>query len=144
MGRNRAQADPAAELAAYGLRATRQRVAVLKLLRRARNHPTAADLHRRLVQQLPNVSLKTVYDALDSLVSKGLAACITDAGAPYRYEGNAEPHYHAQCRICSSLIDVPANADGQIRARALLPDGFEIEAIRVALVGRCRRCSAGL
>lgn len=132
--------DLTAELAAHGLRATRQRVAVLKLLRLARNHPTAAELYRRLLKQQPNLSLKTVYDALDSLVSAKLAGCVTDGGAPYRYEGNAEPHYHAQCRVCGSLIDVPAKADGHIRGRTPLPEGFEIEEIRVTLLGRCPRC----
>jgi len=141
MGRRKTQyGDPAAELAAHGLRATRQRVAALQLLRRARNHPTAADLHRRLLKQYPNVSLKTVYDVLDSLVNTGLAACVTDAGSPYRYEGNSEPHYHAQCRGCGSLLDLPANADGHIRGRTPVPEGCEIEEIRVTLLGRCPRC----
>ena len=132
--------DPAADLAAHGLRATRQRIALLQLLRRARNHPTAAVLHRRVLKQVPNVSLKTVYDALDSLVNAGLAGCVTDAGAPYHYEANPTPHYHALCRICGSLIDVPAKADGPIRGRTPLPEGFEVEGIRVTLWGRCRRC----
>ena len=132
--------DPAAELAAHGLRATRQRIALLQLLRRARDHPTAASLHRQLRRQHPNISLKTVYDALDSLVGTGLAACVSDAGVPYRYEANAAPHYHAQCRVCGSLIDVPAKADGHIRGRTPLPEGFEIEEIRVTLLGRCPRC----
>ena len=133
-------ADAGSELAASGLRATRQRVAVLELLRRARNHPTAAELHRRLLRKQPHLSLKTVYEALDSLVGVGLASLVTDMGSPFRYEANAEPHYHAQCRVCGSLIDVPASADGHIRGRTDLPDGFEIEEIRVLLLGRCPRC----
>ena len=132
--------DPAAELAAHGLRATRQRIALLTLLREARNHPTAAALHRKLLTQHPNISLKTVYDVLESLVGIGLAECVTDAGSPYRYEANSEPHYHAHCRACGSLIDVPAKADGHIRGRTPLPEGFDIEEIRVTLLGRCRRC----
>ena len=132
--------EVAAELAAHGLRATRQRVALLQLLRRARNHPRAADLHRLLVEQQPKVSLKTVYEALDSLVGRGLAGCVTDGGAPYRYEANAEPHYHAHCRVCGALSDLPARADGHIRGRTPLPEGFEVEEIRVTLLGRCPRC----
>jgi Fe2+ or Zn2+ uptake regulation protein len=137
MGRSE---NPATELADHGLRATRQRIAVLRLLRRARNHPTAAELHRRLLQQQPKLSLKTVYDTLDSLVSAGLAASVTHAGAPHRYDGNTASHYHAQCQVCGALTDVPANADRQIRGRTPLPDGFEIEEIRVTLLGRCPRC----
>ena len=133
-------AEPAEEFAARGLRATRQRVAILGLLRRARNHPSAADIHHQLLRKQPNLSLKTVYDVLDALVNAGLAGCVTSGGAPYRYEANAEPHYHAQCRVCGSLVDVPAKADGHIRGRTPLPEGFEIEEIRVTLIGRCPRC----
>lgn len=136
----REERDPATALAARGLRATKQRVALLKLLRRARNHPTASNLHRQLVRKQPNLSLKTVYDVLESLVDKGLAGCVTSGGAPYRYEANAEPHYHAQCRVCGSLEDVNPSADGHIRGRTRLPEGFEIEALQVTLLGRCPRC----
>jgi Fur family ferric uptake transcriptional regulator len=141
MARGKTQhSDPAADLALRGLRATRQRVAVLRLLRRAPAHPTAADLHRQLLKVQPNVSLKTVYDALDSLVSAGLAACVAHGGAPCRYEANVGPHYHVECRACGSLIDVPARANRQIRGRTPLPPGFEIDEIHVTLRGRCPRC----
>jgi Fe2+ or Zn2+ uptake regulation protein len=123
-----------------GLRATRQRVAVLRLLRGAHGHPTAADLHRQLLKEQPTVGLKTVYDALDSLVSAGIAACVAHGGAPCRYEANVGPHYHVECRACGSLIDVPARADRQIRGRTPLPAGFEIDEIHVTLRGRCPRC----
>jgi Fur family peroxide stress response transcriptional regulator len=130
----------ASELAARGLRATRQRLAVLRSLRRSRVHPTAAELHRGLIPEQPNLSLKTVYQVLDSLVGAGLADCVTDGGEPYRYEANTEPHYHARCRVCGGLFDVDARSNGHIRGRTPLPDGFEVERINVTLVGRCPRC----
>jgi len=130
----------AAELAARGLRATRQRLAVLRVLRRRSLHPTAAEIHRAVTREIPNVSLKTVYQVLDSFVSGGLASCVTDGGEPYRYEGEAAPHYHARCRICGRLYDLPARCDGPIRGRTPLPEGFTVEQISVTIVGRCPRC----
>jgi Fe2+ or Zn2+ uptake regulation protein len=130
----------ATELAGCGLRATRQRVALLRLLRRLRTHPTAAELYGKLLGQHPNVSLKTVYDILDSLVVAGLASCVTDGGEPYRYEAQNAPHYHARCRVCGRLYDLEARSDGYIRGRTELPEGFVIERISVTLVGRCPRC----
>jgi Fe2+ or Zn2+ uptake regulation protein len=131
----------AAELAARGLRATRQRVGILRMIRRARNHPTAAELHRSILKTQPNVSLKTVYEALDSLVSVGLASCVTEGGEPYRFEANRDPHYHARCRVCGRLYDLPARSDGHIRAKTPLPEGFDVERVSVTIVGRCPRCS---
>jgi Fe2+ or Zn2+ uptake regulation protein len=130
----------AAELANHGLRATRQRLAILRLLRQSTTHPTAIDLHRRVLQEHPNISRKTVYEVLDSLVEAGLAARVTDEGEPGRYEPRADPHYHARCRVCGRLYDLPAAADGPIRGRTPLPEGFEVEHIRVTFQGRCARC----
>ena len=130
----------ATELAARGLRATRQRIAVLQLLRRTRSHPTAAELHRSLLGDHPNLSLKTVYEALDSLVASGLASCVTEGGEPYRYEAQRDPHYHARCRVCGRLIDLAGHSDGHIRGRTPIPEGFDVERISVTIVGRCARC----
>lgn len=130
----------AAELARYGLRATRQRVAALRLLRRQRGHPTAIELHRLLLRDHPTLSQKTVYETLDAFVTVGLASRVTEGGEPYRYEVWAEPHYHARCRACNRLYDLPASGDSQIRGRTPLPDGFHVENIQVTIHGLCLRC----
>lgn len=130
----------AEELSRRGLRATRQRVAALRLLRRLKSHPTSADLHARLLLEHENVSQKTVYEILDALVQAGLASRVMAVGEPYRYEARPEPHYHAACRGCGRLYDVPANADSQIRGRASVPEGFHVEKIEVTIRGLCLRC----
>ena len=130
----------AEDLSRHGLRATRQRVAALRLLARMKTHPTSAELHARLRQDQKNVSQKTVYEILDALVRVGLAARVSAVGEPYRYEARSEPHYHATCRVCGRLSDVPASADAQIRGRAELPEGFRVEKIDVTIRGLCLRC----
>jgi Fe2+ or Zn2+ uptake regulation protein len=130
----------AGELARHGLRATRQRVAALRLLRRLRSHPTSAELHARLLQEHENLSQKTVYEILDVLVQAGLASRVTAIGEPFRYEARPEPHYHAMCRVCGRLYDVPARADSRIRGRSGLPEGFRVEKVDVTVRGVCLRC----
>ena len=132
--------DPAEALAARGLRVTRQRVMLLDLLRRSRSHPTAIELHRQILLKFPSTSRKTVYEALSSLVSVGLASCVTEGGEPFRYEANPAPHYHGRCRRCGHIEDLPAVADGPIRGLTPVPEGFHVEAIHVTLLGVCRRC----
>jgi Fe2+ or Zn2+ uptake regulation protein len=144
VSRTAREEQAAQELAARGLRATRQRIGVLRLLRRSRSHPTAAELHRSLLAEQPNLSLKTVYEALDALVGSGLAACFTEGGEPYRYEAQRDPHYHARCRVCGRLLDLEGRSDGHIRARTAIPEGFHVERISVTIVGRCPRCRGAL
>lgn len=140
MDRSPAEERVAAELAAQGLRATQQRVAVIRQLRKLRQHPTATEIHRAVRRELPRISLKTVYEVLDSLVANGLASCVAEGGEPFQYESNAEPHYHARCRVCGKLYDLPGRSDGHIRSHASLPEGFAVERISVTISGRCRRC----
>lgn len=130
----------AVELAEHGLRATRQRIGVLRALRLSRTHPTARQLHEALTRQQPNVSLKTIYETLDSLIEAGLATPVMHGGEPHRYEAVSEPHYHARCRVCGRLFDLAAHSDDHIRSRTPIPAGFEVEQISVTLMGRCPRC----
>ena len=130
------------ELARCGLRATRQRIATLRALRSVKSHPTAHDVHKMVVRKQSNVSRKTIYEALAVLVEAGLASCVTDGGEPYRYDANNDPHYHARCRICDTLIDLPATSDPEIRRRTRLPKGFAVDHIQVTIYGTCPRCRA--
>jgi Fe2+ or Zn2+ uptake regulation protein len=135
--------EPADELSSRGLRSTRQRVAVLELLQADRGHPTAFEVHQRLVAQQPNVSHKTVYAILDALVDAGLARRIDRGARAARYEARPGRHDHAYCRVCGRLFDVPARSDASIRSRAEVPQGFQVETIQVTLEGCCARCASG-
>jgi len=132
----------ARELAEHGLRATRQRIALLGLLR-ALDHPTAIELHQHLAPEDRGMSRKTVYEVLSSFVRVGLAACVTEGGEPYRYEGADDPHYHARCRECDRLFDLPSTAEPHIRDLTKLPSGFRLEGIAVTLLGTCSSCRRG-
>jgi len=133
--------DSTTALARCGLRATRQRVAVLALLRAHRGHPTALEVHRRLITRHPNVSQKTVYEILSAFVDARLARRVTGAGAAARYEARPERHDHAYCRSCDRLFDIPARTDDAIRRRAAIPRGFRVDGIEITLEGRCARCA---
>lgn len=126
------------ELTERGLRATRQRIALLGLLRSFPGHPTVVDLHERLLGKHRRLSRKTVYEILDSFVRAGLASCPTE-GQPARYEANREPHDHARCRSCGRLFDLPGGSATR-RLRGAPPPGFRIEDVRVLVLGICRAC----
>ena len=81
-----------------------------------------------------------MYEILNAFVREGLAACVTDGGEPFRYESMTEPHYHARCRVCGRIFDLPARANAQIRGLAESPEGFHVESIGVTLRGVCLRC----
>ncbi|MEO1104759.1 MAG: transcriptional repressor, partial [Pseudomonadota bacterium] len=54
-------------LRADGVRITRQRAAILKVLAEAEDHPDATELHKRARELDESVSLATVYRTLAAL-----------------------------------------------------------------------------
>jgi Fur family peroxide stress response transcriptional regulator len=127
-------------LEANGQRYTEQRAAVYRFLLGTDAHPTADDVFTTVRHDIPDISLATVYKSLETLVGCGLAVKLTYGDGSARYDGRTDPHHHARCLACSSVIDVP----GRIDLRALqgldAGHGFSVEGYRLELIGYCARC----
>ena len=93
----RAEAELRQALERAGWRFTRQRAAVHAYLRSVETHPTAEQVFVAVRRHLPNISLATVYKALEALVDARLAARVADETGPVRYDGRSEAHYHLRC-----------------------------------------------
>jgi Fur family transcriptional regulator, peroxide stress response regulator len=126
-----------------GWRYTRQRAAVLACLQTAHGHPTAEQVFALVRRQLPNISLATVYKALEALVDARLANRIAGDHGPTRYDGRSEPHYHLRCQHTGEVIDLPLCYDADLLDKldprlkeTLRQQGFEITGHRLELVGR--------
>ena len=122
------------------IRYSKQREAVLQVVMRTDSHPTADWVFGRVRQELPNVSLGTVYRNLGQLERAGLIRRIPD-GSLQRYDGNLEPHHHFKCLQCRRIYDI------QIDPQALpsqLPDHptFMVTNMFLEIQGRCDDCQA--
>lgn len=130
-------------LAARGQRFTRQRARVLEVLAATDQHPTAEEVHRRVKQALPAVSLATIYKALDTLVRCGLAQKLTYGDGSARYDANAAAHPHMLDIATGRLLDVPADLLDQfsfimppeLAEQIQQRTGFNVVAMRVELLG---------
>ena len=132
----------ATQLRDAGLRATRQRCAVLAAVG---EHPHAAT--DRLVAavrgRLDGVSQQAVYDALHALTDAGLVRRIQPAGSAARYETRiADNHHHLVCRDCDTVVDVDC-AVGRAPCLTAADDaGFALDEAEVVWWGRCPACAA--
>ncbi|RMH12916.1 MAG: transcriptional repressor, partial [Gemmatimonadetes bacterium] len=79
-------------LEANGQRFTEQRAAVYRFLAQARTHPTADEVYVHVREQVPGISLATVYKSLETLVCCGLATKLSYADGSARYDGRTDPH----------------------------------------------------
>jgi Fe2+ or Zn2+ uptake regulation protein len=130
-------------LEAGGLRYTEQRAAVFRYLRGTESHPTADEVFLHVREEIPGISLATVYKGLETLVGCGLAAKLTYGDGSARYDGRTDEHHHVRCVACGRVSDLPGRADDREVARlAASADHFKVTGYRLELTGYCAECSA--
>ena len=116
---------------------TRQRAAVYDYLLSTDSHPTAEAIHKFVQEEIPRISLATVYNAVDSLVDVGLARKIQRGVSSARYDGAVEDHAHFRCFACDGVWDVAMDAMPQA---APTLHAFEVVHVNVEFVGYCPEC----
>ena len=95
-------------LKAAGLRPTRQRLALVKLLfERGDRHVTAEQLHGEALESDIRVSLATVYNTLHQFTRAGLLReVVVEAGRSY-FDTNTSDHHHFFIADSGHLRDIP-------------------------------------
>lgn len=129
-------------LEANGQRYTEQRAAVYRYLLSTDAHPTADDVFTTVRHDIPDISLATVYKSLETLVGCGLAVKLTYGDGSARYDGRTDPHHHARCLTCGSVMDVPGRLERSALEGLDAGAGFSVEGYRLELIGYCARCRA--
>jgi Fe2+ or Zn2+ uptake regulation protein len=136
-----AEARLVAALKERGQRVTSQRLVIGRLLRELDRHVTAEEVLRRASQQLPGVSLPTVYATLDLLTELGEARRVS-VGGPVLYDPRTNDHAHLRCRICGRVEDLEIDVDAALALKAARATGFDAEGAELVVEGRCAECAA--
>jgi Fur family peroxide stress response transcriptional regulator len=123
-----------------GRKITPQRRAIVELLAHEDAHPTAEEIHQRITETMPDISLATVYNTLHELVALGALAEVQDLSENrLRYDTHTEIHHHLFCTRFHALIDIHHNFE----ALNLTPEeaaGFQILKHQVTFYGICPEC----
>lgn len=127
-------------LEAAGHRFTPQRAAVYRTLAASLEHPTADEIFTAVRGEIPDISLATVYKALEAFVAVGLAKKLTLGDGPARYDGRMDEHDHFRCLGCGVLYDVHAPRDPAVIRSIATESGFDVVDYHLELVGYCASC----
>jgi Fur family transcriptional regulator, iron response regulator len=129
-------ANALARLRSVGLRPTRQRLALARLLlENGDRHITAEQLHGEAVGADVQVSLATVYNTLHQFTGAGLLReVVVEPGRSY-FDTNTTDHHHFFCDADGRLQDIPGE-DVMVSGFPLPPLGTEI--CRVDVIIRVR------
>jgi Fur family iron response transcriptional regulator len=137
MSAPRPYAELLQRLRAAGLRPTRQRLALARLLfEKGDRHITADELHAEAEEAGVGVSLATVYNTLNQFTQAGLLREVAvEAGRAY-FDTNTTDHHHFFFEEGGRLVDIPA-AGLSVEGVPAAPKGTEVS--RVDVIVRLRR-----
>ncbi|RME92990.1 MAG: transcriptional repressor [Verrucomicrobia bacterium] len=128
-------------LAKTGLRFTAQRRHIYNTLLQKRDHPSAEEVFMRAKAEMPELSMATVYNTLDTLVKCGLIRQVTHDRGPTRYCSNLQKHHHFYCNECNGVFDIDVDPEtGEPEFH--MPPGFTISHWEILFRGVCPECNA--
>ena len=116
-----------------GLRPTRQRIALARLLFGGPDrHVTAERLHIEASNAGAQLSLATVYNTLHQFTGVGLLRQVIVDGEKTYFDTNTGEHHHFYFEDANVLTDIPGSSV-RIDGLPLAPDGTEIERVEIVV-----------
>lgn len=119
---------------------SRQREAILTVLEGVECHPTAAWIYDRVRQEIPNISLGTVYRNLAELKRSGEIIGFTPADGVERFDGDVSAHDHMVCNSCGEVMDLPHTDLTPVLRKAEEGSNCSITGGEILFHGICPRC----
>jgi len=118
---------------------SKQRAAILDVLRNSENHPSALEVYEEVKKTIPNISLGTVYRNLSALRENGDILSVSVDLGNEKFDGRMSPHIHLYCRKCGKLTDLPIKED--IYKMYSTEVGFTPDTSSYVVYGVCKDCS---
>jgi Fur family iron response transcriptional regulator len=127
-----AATDIPAQLQAWGIRVTAQRLRIAELLLAAPQHLSAEQLTEALQQRGYRVSKATVYNTLNLFAAHGLIRQLALIGARACFDSNVQAHYHFHDEASGALTDV-ALPEVQFSRLPAPPPGMEVAGLDLVI-----------
>ncbi len=124
------------------LKHSKQRDCIYDFLQNRYDHPTAETVYLNIREQLPNISLATVYRNLSVLADIGQINKISTGTGPDRFDANITPHNHFICKDCGAVIDLEMDSIEAINDIAGKSFQGLIEGHTTFFYGKCPECLA--
>ena len=136
------QEQLAEELKRWGIRLTPQRLAIAEIVINSDDHPSVQQIHERVSERFPYITLATIYSTLTVLQKNGLVQELPFQKLS-RYDANLAPHANLVCVSCGAVVDTEIGQDKIALLRDELANKaeFEIASQRVDFYGWCPQCA---
>lgn len=127
-----------------GQRSTRQRAAVIEVLRDMDNFSSAKTIHLELCKRELKVGLTTVYRTLQSLSEINAVDVLHMAGGEtlYRHCESDQHHHHIVCTKCGATVEIAGEAVEKWAERVTKENGFQLVGHTAEVFGLCSKCAS--
>jgi len=126
-----------------GHKITPQRLAIVKILARSKDHPSVEDIYDQIKTDFPTMSLATVYRNIVLIKSLGEVLELGFPDGSNRYDGNKPfPHPHVICIKCKKIVDPDLDSLDNLRKEVAVETDFKILNHRLDFFGICSNCLA--
>ena len=123
----------------HGLKVTRQRQCIFRILYANPSHSTAEAIYVLARKRMPTISLKTVYETLHSLASLGEIQQIDVGTGSTRFDPDVHHHHHLVCSKCGRIENIDLDP-GFLALTAAERHGFMLSHTEVIFRGLCPDC----
>lgn len=124
-----------------GHKMTPQRLLIVRALRHAEGHVSAAQIAEQVREAYPFVDVSTVYRTLDVLKRMRLATSTDMGSGDVLFEWAPEqPHHHLVCSSCGQVVEVRHEYLAPLENSLLEDFGFAPDMHHFAIFGLCREC----
>lgn len=123
------------------LRHSRQRDRIFQCVQETKEHPSAEMVYSSLKDEIPGLSLGTVYRNLKLLEGLGKVRRVTSYQGVDRYDAICEDHVHFICQHCGCIEDIQRIDRDRLRSVLSLNDGYCFTKLDLIITGLCPKCS---
>jgi len=124
-----------------GLSLTHQRELIYRVVIESRDHPSPETIYAKVVQQIPSISLATVYKNVKTFLEAGLLREVSPHHGSLRLEADLREHHHLVCTRCKAIVDLEEADVEPVQLRRDLPPGFRVLRYSVEFQGLCPDCA---
>jgi Fur family peroxide stress response transcriptional regulator len=117
-----------------------QRENIIKVLKSTKSHPTADWIYDKVREEIPNISLGTVYRNLSRLSSEGEVQKISLGVGGDHFDGDISSHAHFVCNKCGKIADIYTDYSNLLKTDAEAKIGASVNSCSVILYGLCSEC----
>lgn len=122
------------------MRYSKQRDLVYEIVKNSHDHPTADTIYLKAREEMPNISLGTVYRNLTELVESNQILRVIVPGDSDHFDHTLINHSHFLCKECKSVTDLNKVDVDDLITTIEKNNKVKILSNQISFIGICPKC----